>query len=336
MALLRAVLLGGALVTLALAVYGSFDDLVSARARRASLAAADSPPEITAVVNSRIARGIGTRFPGRMLELKVRRGQRVTRGMLLFRMDTAHLEQRLGAARGELASAERALRAARRQRAALSALEVNESGLRSRLAQARNRAKLARRQGSRRDPWVLPDPFAPQSAAYRPQVEQAQLALLEDQLRSTRRRLAAARHQWQGGVHRAAARREAAAAEVARLQAHLKQPKRFAPIDGVITSVRAGAADWVPAGVPVVRVDDPEGYQLVALVGKALGAGVEPGTPLRMVEPEGRAEVTRVLEGWGRELFRYWVWIEPAEVAALRPGQRVHLRLDEPSLTAAR
>jgi multidrug efflux pump subunit AcrA (membrane-fusion protein) len=137
------------------------------------------------------------------------------------------------------------------------------------------------------------------------------------------------RREWDERIAAAASRRDGARKEAERLRKLIRQAKRYSPIQGVITSVRADSGHWVKGGVPVVRVDDPQGYHVVALVRDRTGAVPEPGTelPVRWGKEETKTRVSRVLPGWDRELFSTWVWMSPERPARLEPGLRLEVLL---------
>jgi len=130
---------------------------------------------------------------------------------------------------------------------------------------------------------------------------------------------------WDRRITGAGNRRRQAVSEAARLRSLIHQAKRYSPINGVVTSVRASAGDWVKGATPVVRIDDPRGYRIVSLVPDRTNAVPEVGAQLRVLagDRELRTRVSRIMPGWDRELFSTWVWLVPARPSAFTPGQEL-------------
>lgn len=274
----------------------------------------------TATVTSRSARGVGSHFGGRVLEVPVQQGQRVTRGQLLFRMDTAELEKKLSDSVLRHRQASARADAARRARA-------------EELADLERRITRLHREGRE---W--------ERLAGRPQTEE-RLSLAgsynnpilpadaKDLLRRVRASLARMRKEKKRAYHRhhlviaAAVRQQRQAQQRA---AHLRKliagSRPFSPISGVVTAVRTVPGAWTSARVPLVRVDDPEGYRLVLLAREAEARAWGPGAPLRLAGRNGDAVLEKKVKGWGRELFFTWIILRPPAPEKLAPGQRVEVR----------
>jgi multidrug efflux pump subunit AcrA (membrane-fusion protein) len=256
-------------------------------------------------------------------DLRVREGQAVTRGQLLFRMDTAGLKAQLARARQAERNAGAAVAQSRRARAAALA------GLKRRISAAERESAAIRRPppvvlagGPEENPWSMAAVLGETLAAERRQAAERALAGLRTQLAGQQR-------EWHRRIVAQIRDRRALREEVRALETHIAGAKRYAPINGVVTDVRFAEGKPVPARVPVVRIDDPKGYRVVALLRPRERERLEAAETLR-VRWEGGvspAAVVRTLDGWGRDLFRTWVWLEPARRKGLRPGQRVELLL---------
>jgi multidrug efflux pump subunit AcrA (membrane-fusion protein) len=282
-----------------------------------------SPVVAVGVVRSGIAKGIGSPFPGCVRDLRVREGQAVTRGQLLFRMDTTTLKARLGQARQAERSAGAAVERTRRARtAALAGLKRRISAA-VRASTALNRPPaVALAGGLEETPWSMPAVLEEMLAA-----EQRQAA--ERRVAGLRARLVDQQREWHQRVVARIRERRALQEEVRALEAQIAQAKRYAPINGVVTDVRTGEGKPVRTRIPIVRIDDPKGYRVVALLRPRERERLEGAEALRARWDGGASpvQVVRTLDGWGRELFRTWMWLEPAERQGLRPGQRVELVL---------
>jgi hypothetical protein len=162
-------------------------------------------------------------------------------------------------------------------------------------------------------------------------------AALRDRLRIVVALGAQQRHHWDARISAANSRRlraENTARDIAQL---MRRAKRFSPIDGVVTSIRAGEGDWVTGAVPVVRVDDPKGYQVVMLLRDRVGRTPTAGAKLQVRTDAGVTEcrVAQTLKGWDRELFSTWVWLAPSEPETLAPGRQVEVLIPRASEHAA-
>ncbi|MGV3723878.1 MAG: biotin/lipoyl-binding protein [Actinomycetota bacterium] len=282
--------------------------------------------QASGVVVSSIAKGVGSPFSGTVESLQVKKGQRVTRGQLLFRMDIRPLQRQLERTRAEARRAAAEVEDGRRRRAATVASATETlSDLKRRIDVVAARSRPA---------------FATVAAVGSLQPEGP--AELADRMRILVAHRARQRRQWDARISVALAQRLQAEESVKELTQLMRQAKRFSPINGVVTSIRAGEGDWVKGAVPVVRVDDPKGYQVVMLLRDRAGVTPSAGAQLQVRADAGVTEcqVTETLKGWDRELFSTWVKLTPHDPAALTPGQEVEVllpRVPEPaSETASR
>jgi HlyD family secretion protein len=267
------------------------------------------------VVSTR-AKGIGSPFAARVKTLLAEKGQRVKRGQLLFQMDDSELRRQLEEAKSALRRAEAEIRDARRERLALRArLQAEQEAVARQLAQvaAENTVSLEwPATGEQSGSWTAANPSS-----------------LSSRLHSLR---AAGSRLGQGADVRmaaAASRKQQAAARAERLEKLLRQVKRYSPIDGVVTSIRAGAGSWTAAFTPVLRVDDPAGYRLVALVRNRSHVVPAAGdhVPVYWADQTYPARVSKIVPGWDREALYTWIWLTPPQGAELFPGDALEIHL---------
>ena len=259
-----------------------------------------------AIVTSTVAKGVGSPYAGTVETLEVRKGPAVTRGQLLFRMEVRPLQQRLDALSEITRQASAEAEEARGERDdALAGLTAMLADVRVQLAFGQQREAVALA-------LVILNDAEP-------------LAALQDRERVLAALLRERRREWDQRIAAALTRKREATSETAQLRRLIRQSKRYSPIDGVVTSVRAAAGDWVKGAMPVVRIDDPRGYRIVMLVRNRSRAVPEVGAELRVKSQAGsmRTRVSRVVPGWDREVLSTWVWLMPTEPAELTPGQKL-------------
>ena len=194
-------------------------------------------------------RQLGFEFAGRLLELKVRRGQRVAKSELLAAIDGA-LERPQREARAQELAAARAQLALLRSGARREEVRALQAQVRGARAVESTLAEAARRSR---------ELFAGRS------IPRAQLDDAEGQLaRATAEREAAeeralqARHGSRPDDLRAAeARERAAAAQLALADERLQRLELHAPLAGVVLEVPYEVGELVAAGAPVVTLADP-------------------------------------------------------------------------------
>lgn len=269
-------------------------------------------------VVSRKSKGVGSYFSGKVAELEVKKGQRVKRGQLLFRMDTTDLQRRLQAAvANERRYAALTNRHRRERKEELGLLAHDHRLLRSLIVETRKQEKhLAQQQ--RNSPVRLAAGTRPWSIAEL----KTQLSASEEYYRKRQRvfHLAVV-----DSIHRS----RAARAEAARLRKLLRQAKRHSPMDGVVTSIVAGEGHWIQAKTPIIRVDDPASYRVVALVKQQTAQPLDKGQHVEVELPDGEipGKLEKIVPGWDRQLFYTWLWVKPLKPLDLRPGEEVDVVL---------
>jgi multidrug resistance efflux pump len=104
---------------------------------------------------------------------------------------------------------------------------------------------------------------------------------------------------------------------------------RRSPIEGIVVRVDARPGQWLGRGSTGVRVDDPKGFRVVALVDEKTRAALAPGKPLPLNGPQGptAGQVDKIVPGWDKELFYHWVWVKPVNPTGYWPGQQVQVTL---------
>ncbi|MCB1915936.1 MAG: HlyD family efflux transporter periplasmic adaptor subunit [Rhodocyclaceae bacterium] len=209
-------------------------------------------------------------FAGYLAELKVRRGQTVTAGQLLFVLDAEPQAQ-------ALAEAEAAAEAARAQADNLLDTRRAEeiAGLRAELSAADAEVELARSRLQREKDLVQREFVSParvdelqsqleQATAHRAQAR-AQLALARDPL---------GRHD----EYRAAdAGYRAAQARVEQQRWLFAQREADAPVAGELVDTYYRPGEWVPAGQPVASILPPAGRRIRFFVPEADLVHLRPG-----------------------------------------------------------
>lgn len=275
------------------------------------------PRVVSGTVVSQRARGIGSLFSGKVAGLEVQRGQRVTRGQFLFRMDVTDLRRRLDTAQAteqRLAAEVRDLR--RNRTVELAGLREEQAFLRAWIG-VTAQEQTGRGRGN-------PHVRLAHGGLRQPTTDE-----LKSELVAAKAHFRKREKEWHLAVVAAIRGQRQAQSEAARLEKLIRQAKRYSPITGVVTSVRAGAGDWVKSGSPVVRVDDPAGYRVVTLVRERVSEALEPGTKLNLQWPEQQATGTleKQLPGWDHQLFYTWMWLKPSTTAGLFPDQQVDVVL---------
>lgn len=292
---------------------------------------------VQATVVGRKGFAVTAPFSSTVAQVHVQRGDRVTRGQLLFQLDTERLKERLRLASAGAERAEAALEAARRGQA--QAVEAARAGVASRAAAVgRQRAQLQREyaaiRGVRRQlkqgawSWSAAE-YALHDAQNRAAYALARLKQLKQEHAVATARLAADQRKWSGLVAEREAAFRSAKEGPAPLKAQIAQAKRYSPVDGVVTSVKGAEGTWIAARRPVVRVDDPSGYRLVALVRERAREPLTTGitVAVRGAGAEAAATLEKIQPGWGTELFRYWLHLVPERPDNLLPREVVQIVL---------
>lgn len=325
---------------------------------------APAPGVAEGVVESRFAREVGAPFEGTLAAVRVRPGQRVHKGELLFRMDTAALQGELAQVQGELQAARDALHATRASEAAdLRDLEAAASGIRGAIAQASRQPIVitpAGMQGapSSGDMIYTAEDDGDQAAssaddagaqAYSPDQHQFQAnpqqfqapravqdgpspADLRSQLEAVLWQIRSKQQGWAAPVHQAEADLAACERRAASVRSRLAAAAVAAPVNGTVTRVDGAAGQAVGSKDAVVRIDNPVGYRIVTLVdGQEKDAAKHAGSTVVRV-PEGGAVAARVdcvTAGEGKQAFYYWLRLKPVKPAALTPGETVQVSLPD-------
>ena len=199
---------------------------------------------------------------GRILELKLEEGTRVSRGEIVLRLDTRHEELALDRARADLAAAEaqlRLLQAGSRQEdirqaeAQLAAAGAEVASARRELASAerdleRFESLLSRNAGSRKQR---------DDAATRRDVARERVELAEQRQRAAAAALARQRAGARPEeVDAARARVAAARAEVAAIEKSLADGTLEAPVSGVVTEKLAERGEIIAPRTPIAVISD--------------------------------------------------------------------------------
>jgi multidrug resistance efflux pump len=161
-------------------------------------------------------------------------------------------------------------------------------------------------------------------------VRAEQLEALEAALAGATAQLAESTSQWTPAIQDAEQQLAVALGAVKQLRGRLAMAERRSPMDGVVTSISVQAGQWVGAYQPVVRVDNPDGYRVVALVDKATRERMARGqtVPLSISGTPDRGKLEKVVAGWDKDLYSYWLWFKPSHPEKLRPGQAVRVDLE--------
>lgn len=330
-------LISGGLVIGLLAGFGPFH-------KHEAVQPAGGEIRVRGEVESLWSRGVGSPFDAPVQAINVREGQSVRKGELLFRMDTAALHSQLSAARAEYQAARAALAEAQAgRRADLSGIEGTVAGLQSELATARRRPSWQSISGTEsgyvtdgqtgENGYLASEVTQPEGSFYDP----GRVQELESQIQQARQEWQEREMLWAPQIQAAAESCSRAAAHAGRLKAMLGAADRKSPIDGIVTAVFAEPGNLVAHSKPVVQVDNPAGYRVVTLVDQKVRDSVEPGTPLPLVEPDGpsNGKLEKIVAGWDRELFKYYLWVKPADPRGLAPGQTVEVAVPVGSTTMA-
>lgn len=270
---------------------------------------------------------------GTLQELKVRRGDSVKAGQVLYTLDRDAEALTRDAAQ---ARSERALAQAdnlRKGKRPLERAALDEQLVQARAALAASTAALVRQQALVQQGYVAPLRLEELTAtrdrdAARVKEIQALRSLADEAAR-------------QDEVAAAAAEARGAGAELALARWREDQKQRTAPTDARVHDVMYRQGEWVQAGTPVVALLPPGSVKVRfflpqeklarATVGAELSLacdGCPPGLTARIRWVSSQAEFTPpVIYSIGsRSKLVYMAEAEPADAAALRPGQPLDLR----------
>jgi HlyD family secretion protein len=279
---------------------------------------------------------IAVPLAGRLERLSVVRGQTVAAGAPLFRLEDAFELAALAAARSRLQAARARvddLLAARR--------EPELQALRAEAASARAASELTRLQLQQAE-QLRASGFVSQARLDEAQAnytrDRARVAEAEARILSASIAIGRA-----GEVAAAQAEIRAADAEVEQREWQLEQKSRSAPADALVYETYFSAAEWVPAGTPVVSLLPPAHLKLRFFVPEAQVATMTPGTrvqarcsgcaqPIEAAvsyvspRPEYTPPIIYSRETKSKLVFLVEARPEPASAVRLNPGQPIEVR----------
>ncbi|MBR2352869.1 MAG: efflux RND transporter periplasmic adaptor subunit [Alistipes sp.] len=189
-----------------------------------------------------------SKIAGRIVEMRVREGDNIEKGALLYRLSTPELDAKLIEARAAESAAmaldSKVLAGARRQQ-----IETARS-LKSKAQAALTLATkgLERAQNLYREGVISAQKLDEAEASYR-------AALADKQAAAAQYSLALAGAQRED-KQAAAARVEAAQGAVAEVESYIEDAKVYAPITGEVSSITSEVGELVGTGTPVVEIID--------------------------------------------------------------------------------
>jgi multidrug resistance efflux pump len=309
---------------------------VRAKHERRAARAADG--QTTGVVESILARSVGSVFDGTVQEVKIWRGKQVKKGEVLFKMDASPYVAELDAARSEFALASRELADLRGRRAEdLASLRGEISSLQRELAAERQLASAARQPAQPlvdETGAVVAAPVMSHPVAVYDPLRASELAA---QLRDARARLAEQAQSWAPVIADAAGEVSRCSARIRELKTMIAGAVRRSPSDGIVTNIVAKPGERVARKQPVVRVDDPEGYRVVTLVDEEAREPLKPGVivPLQRKDGIAAGKLEKIVPGWDDQVFQYYLWVKPNRTDGLWPGQSIGVELPKTSQMAS-
>lgn len=279
---------------------------------------------------------LGASVGGRLEKLLVQRGQSVTAGASLFRLEAEseaaarrQAGEQLRAAQAQLADLQRGRR--------VPEVAVTEA----QLAQARAAEAQAAQQVRRDEAQFEAGGIA------RAQVEdsRADLAVKSARVRELASQVAVSRLPAREEQIRAQAAQVAAArASTEQSDWRLRQTQVSAPQAGVVADTLYREGEWVPAGGPIVRLLPPQNVKVRFFVPQAVAGGLKPGrrvlvrcdgceseveATVRFIATEPEFTPPVIYSNETRARLVFLVEAQPAEGQAqrLRPGQPVAVTL---------
>jgi membrane fusion protein YbhG len=199
---------------------------------------------------------------GRVLELRVAEGDRVARGDLIARLDTADAELALARARADRDQADAQLRLLQ---AGARPEEIRQAEAQVASAQAEASAAAADLSAAEADVQRFEQLLASDSGSRKQRDDAvARRNVARDRLQAARERTRAAREvllRLQAGARReevdaARARLQAAAVQVATWEKAITDATVIAPVDGIVTQKIADAGELVQPRAPIVVITD--------------------------------------------------------------------------------
>lgn len=205
---------------------------------------------------------VSSQVAGRVLELRVAEGDRIARGELIARLDTADAELALARARADRDQAEAQLRLLQ---AGARPEEIRQAEAQVASAQADASAAAADLAAAEADVQRFEQLLASESGSRKQRDDAvARRNVARDRLQAGRERTRAAREallRLQAGARReeidaARARVQAAAAQVAIWEKAIADAIITAPVDGIVTQKIADAGELVQPRAPIVVITD--------------------------------------------------------------------------------
>lgn len=282
-------------------------------------------------------KGVGSPFDGTLLQMAVHPGQTVKQGQLLFRMDASSLKAALQTAREEAKAARVGLSETYRSRAA--ELRPLEKEMEAARAEARptmirqadpDSGQQMRLEGDAGSFRLVP--AQQQEVIVRETDPEAQGSYQTAQEQLEERRQA-----WEPMVQQARDRITSADAQIQYLNDMMAGAERRSPFAGVVTGTFAQTGQAVTGSVPLVRIEDPNRYRIVAKVHVTARDAVRPGSrvQLSLANRTTEGKVEKIQNGCDQDVFYSYLVIKPAAPKTLRPSESVQVRLPS-TLVASR
>jgi HlyD family secretion protein len=261
----------------------------------------DGGPEVrlSGIVSAHEA-PVASELPGRVLELRANRGDRVSQGQVVAVLATEQIDAQIQSKRAAVDQTSARLEQARERirletervesrideaMAALRALEKEQVVIRAELDQARRelaRAKeifaqglIPRQQVDREVSAVKVIEARLKSAG--DQVEEARANLEKE--RSGERKVRVMQQELQQTAAQAAQARY----ELEQVTVRLGRTELRSPLTGIVSAKKAREGELVPAGAPVLTIADPNDVWIRAQVDETLVSRLVVGQPLRVV-----------------------------------------------------
>ncbi|HOJ68859.1 MAG TPA: efflux RND transporter periplasmic adaptor subunit [Candidatus Hydrogenedentes bacterium] len=215
---------------------------------------------------------VAAKVPGRVEELHVREGDRVTKGQLLAVLDSPQLQAKL-----QQAAAARAAAAAQKQKADTGAREEQVRMALNQWLQARAGLELAEKSFARIQ-RLFEDGVVPAQKRDEVQAQRDMAARLE----------AAAKAQYDMAVNgtreedkaAAAALVDQASGAVSEVESLLEEARVRAPVDGEVHEIIVNPGELASAGMPIVTLVDRSDLWVVFQAREDYLAGLKPGDRL--------------------------------------------------------
>ncbi|MBP9002718.1 MAG: efflux RND transporter periplasmic adaptor subunit [Candidatus Hydrogenedentes bacterium] len=215
---------------------------------------------------------VAAKVPGRVEELHVREGDRVTKGQLLAVLDSPQLQAKL-----QQATAARAAAAAQKQKADTGAREEQVRMALNQWLQARAGLELAEKSFARIQ-RLFEDGVVPAQKRDEVQAQRDMAARLE----------AAAKAQYDMAVNgtreedkaAAAALVDQASGAVSEVESLLEEARVRAPVDGEVHEIIVNPGELASAGMPIVTLVDRSDLWVVFQAREDYLAGLKPGDRL--------------------------------------------------------